>query len=64
MEKTFARVNEPADDSFTLYDLKVEVVAGEKPMVCSHHPGDYFLVQGKTWCSRRARPFPCTRCRP
>ena len=36
-----------ADDSFMLYDLKVEVVAGEKPMVCSHRVGDYFLVQGE-----------------
>ena len=36
-----------ADDSFMLYDLKVEVVAGEKPMVCSHKAGDYFLVQGE-----------------
>ena len=35
------------DDSFTLYDLKVEVVAGEKPFVCSHKVGDYFLVQGE-----------------
>ena len=35
------------DDTFQLYDLKVEVVAGDKPMVCSHHAGDYFLVQGE-----------------
>lgn len=35
------------DDTFTLYDLKVEVVAGDKPFVCSHHAGDYFLVQGE-----------------
>lgn len=35
------------DDSFVLYDLKVEVVATEKPMVCSHHEGDYFLVEGE-----------------
>jgi uncharacterized repeat protein (TIGR04076 family) len=35
------------DDSFTLYDLKVEVVASEKPMVCSHKEGDYFLVEGE-----------------
>lgn len=35
------------DDTFTLYDLKVEVVATEKPMVCSHHAGDYFLVEGE-----------------
>ena len=41
------------DDTFQLYDLKVEVVAGDKPMVCSHHAGDYFLVQGETLL------FPC-----
>ena len=35
------------DDTFELYDLKVEVDAGEKPPVCSHHIGDYFLVQGE-----------------
>ena len=39
--------SDEADDSFILYDLKVEVVAGEKPMVCSHRVGDYFLVQGE-----------------
>lgn len=27
------------DDTFTLYDLKVEVVAGDRPMVCSHKVG-------------------------
>ncbi len=32
---------------FTLYDLKVEVVATERPMVCSHKAGDYFLVEGE-----------------
>ena len=35
------------DDTFTLYDLKVEVVATDRPMVCSHKAGDYFLVQGE-----------------
>ena len=35
------------DDNFTLYDLKVEVVASERPMVCSHKEGDYFLVIGE-----------------
>lgn len=35
------------DHSFTLYDLKVEVVATEKPMVCSHHEGDCFFVEGE-----------------
>lgn len=35
------------DDTFTLYDLKVEIIATDKPMVCSHKEGDYFLVQGE-----------------
>ncbi len=38
---------QPGEDAFELYDLKVEVVAGERPFVCSHHVGDYFLVQGE-----------------
>ena len=25
-----------ADDSFTLFDLRVEVLATERPMVCNH----------------------------
>ena len=36
-----------SDDTFLLYDLKVEVVAGDRPFVCSHRVGDYFLVQGE-----------------
>lgn len=35
------------DDKFTLYNLKVEVVASDKPMVCGHKEGDYFLVIGE-----------------
>lgn len=35
------------DDSFDLYDLKVEVVGSDRPMVCGHHEGDYFLVEGE-----------------
>lgn len=35
------------DDSFTLYDLKVEVIGSDRPFVCSHKEGDYFLVQGE-----------------
>ena len=46
-----------ADDSFDLYDLKVEVVATERPMVCAHTPGDYFLVQGENLVFPQARAF-------
>jgi len=35
------------EDTFDLYDLKVEVTAGDRPFVCSHRVGDYFLVQGE-----------------
>ena len=35
------------DDSFELYDLRVEVVATDRPMVCGHRAGDFFLVQGE-----------------
>lgn len=35
------------DDSFELYDLKVEVEGSDKPMICSHKVGDYFLVEGE-----------------
>lgn len=34
-------------DAFTLYDLRVEVVRGEKPFVCGHREGDYFEVSGE-----------------
>lgn len=41
-----ARSGSP-DDTFVLYDLKVEVVATERPMVCNHKAGDYFELKGE-----------------
>jgi uncharacterized repeat protein (TIGR04076 family) len=35
------------DDSFELFDLRVEVVAGERPMVCDHPAGAFFEVRGE-----------------
>jgi len=35
------------DDSFELYDLRVEVVATDRPMVCQHVAGDGFEVHGE-----------------
>ena len=35
------------DDSFVLYDLKVEVVASDRPMMCNHKAGDYFELKGE-----------------
>ncbi|WP_108663455.1 TIGR04076 family protein [Acuticoccus kandeliae] len=36
------------DDSFELYDLKVEVVHRDtsRPMVCRHQVGDHFYLRG------------------
>jgi uncharacterized repeat protein (TIGR04076 family) len=36
-----------SDDAFTLWDLRVEVEAGDRPMVCSHRAGDWFEVSGE-----------------
>jgi uncharacterized repeat protein (TIGR04076 family) len=35
------------NDEFELYDLRVEVIASERPMVCSHHLGHAFDVRGE-----------------
>ena len=45
------------DDAFTLYDLKVEVVAGERPMVCGHRAGDGFMVVGEDLVFPQTRSF-------
>lgn len=36
-----------AADAFTLYDLRVEVIAGQGSMVCNHTIGDYFELSGE-----------------
>ena len=39
---------EAADDSFELYDLRVEVVAPEGgPIYCGARPGDWFELRGE-----------------
>jgi uncharacterized repeat protein (TIGR04076 family) len=35
------------DDTFDLYDLRVEVVATDRPMVCRHRAGDWFELRGE-----------------
>ncbi len=45
-------------DEFTLYDLKVEVVAGEGEMVCDHQVGDYFEVSGENLSLPPGQTFP------
>ncbi len=45
-------------DEFTLYDLRVEVVAGERPMVCNHRAGDYFELSGEDLTLPTGQSFP------
>jgi uncharacterized repeat protein (TIGR04076 family) len=46
------------DDEFTLYDLRVEVVQGQKEMVCSHRAGDYFELSGENLSFPSGQTFP------
>jgi uncharacterized repeat protein (TIGR04076 family) len=45
-------------DEFTLWDLKVEVVAGEGEMVCNHREGDYFELSGENLTLPAGQSFP------
>lgn len=48
-----------ADDEFTLYDLRVEVVAVEgRAMVCNHRVGDYFELRGENLSLPPGQTFP------
>ncbi len=47
------------DDSFELYDIKVEVVNnGVKPMVCNHKEGDSFMLSGENFSLPNQQTFP------
>lgn len=50
-------MNEPAD-TFILYDLRVEVVAGDRPMVCNHRVGDSFELSGENLSFPPGQTFP------
>lgn len=49
---------EPAGDAFTLWDLRVEVVEGDRPMVCNHRPGDHFELSGENLSFPPGQSFP------
>lgn len=46
-----------SEAQFHLYDLKVEVIEGDKPFVCSHQLGDAFEVRGENLHFTTGRPF-------
>lgn len=47
------------NDSFQLYDIKVEVANnGNKPMICNHKAGDSFLLSGENFSLPNGQSFP------
>jgi len=46
------------DDEFILWDLRVEVVKGDRPMVCNHRVGDYFELSGENLTLPAGQSFP------
>lgn len=47
-----------SSDEFTLWDLRVEVIAGDKEMVCNHQEGDYFELSGENLSLPPGQTFP------
>jgi len=45
-------------DEFVLHDLRVEVVAGDREMVCNHQVGDYFELSGEDLRFPPGQTFP------
>ena len=46
------------DDSYVLYDLKVEVIGCQGEMVCDHKIGDYFELCGENLSMPPGQSFP------
>ncbi len=45
-------------DEFTLWDLRVEVIAGDREMVCNHEVGDSFELSGENLSLPPGQTFP------
>jgi uncharacterized repeat protein (TIGR04076 family) len=45
-------------DEFTLWDLRVEVIAGDAEMVCNHKEGDSFELSGENLSFPPGQSFP------
>lgn len=45
-------------DTFPLWDLRVEVIATDRPMVCHHQPGDSFELSGENLAFQPGQTFP------
>ena len=49
---------EQPDDSFELWDLRVEVVDGGAEMVCNHQVGEFFELHGENLSLPPGQSFP------
>ncbi len=58
MPDTAKQTGETPDDSFTLFDLRVEVIATDRPMVCGHAAGDWFTLVGENLRFPDGQSFP------
>jgi uncharacterized repeat protein (TIGR04076 family) len=50
-------MSHPAD-TFTLYDLRIEVIATDRPLVCAHRAGDWFELHGEMLRFPTGQGFP------
>ena len=46
------------DDSFELWDLRVDVIQGPRPMVCNHPAGSFFELHGENLIFPDGQSFP------
>jgi len=46
-----------SEQTFTLYDLRVETIEGDRPFVCSHEVGSGFEVRGENIHMDAGKPF-------
>ncbi len=46
-----------SDPEFTLYDLRVETIEGDRPFVCRHEVGTAFEVRGENLHFEDGKPF-------
>ena len=46
-----------SDPEFTLYDLRVETIEGDRPFVCRHEVGTAFEVRGENLHFETGKPF-------
>ncbi len=47
-----------AADEFELFDLRVEVIRSDRPMVCNHAEGDSFTLRGENLSFPPGQSFP------